>query len=179
MRASTVSSVSLLAALILALAAQSGDAAQKREPLPAELSFRQLDGQSISMGELRGKAVLFDFWATWCAPCRDALPHLRVINTRFEDKPFALLSISVDESRPVLEKFLADEKAEWPHIWDGNGQITRTFGVRSFPTYLIVDHTGRITSSLSGWGSRHEMRLAQLVGAEVSKATRAAKKKAK
>jgi hypothetical protein len=55
-----------------------------------------LDGQRISLDDLQGKVVLLDFWATWCGPCREALPHMRKIAKNFEGQPLVVLSISLD-----------------------------------------------------------------------------------
>jgi hypothetical protein len=59
-----------------------------------------LDGQRISMDSLAGKVVLIDFWATWCGPCREALPHMQRLRTSFDGQPLVVLSISLDATKP-------------------------------------------------------------------------------
>src|SRR5207237_5583919 len=54
------------------------------------------DGQRVSLDDLKGKVVLLDFWATWCAPCQKALPHMRELAKKFHDQPFVVLSVSLD-----------------------------------------------------------------------------------
>jgi thiol-disulfide isomerase/thioredoxin len=63
-----------------------------------------LDGQRISMDDLTGKVVLLDFWATWCGPCREAMPHIREIAKKFQGQPLAVLSVSLDSERTKVER---------------------------------------------------------------------------
>ena len=56
-----------------------------------------MDGQHISLDDLQGKVVLMDFWATWCGPCREALPHIQKIAQKFQGQPLVILSVSLDK----------------------------------------------------------------------------------
>jgi cytochrome c biogenesis protein CcmG/thiol:disulfide interchange protein DsbE len=64
------------------------------------------DGQRISMDDLAGKAVLLDFWATWCAPCREALPHMREIVRKFQGQPLVVLGASLDSDEEKRKDFV-------------------------------------------------------------------------
>jgi thiol-disulfide isomerase/thioredoxin len=165
-----------LPVLVLLLVAYSADARQMSEPLPAGAGFELMNGQWVTMGDLRGKAVLFDFWATWCLPCRDALPDLKRLRQRFEDEPFALVSVSVDRSRGTVESFVEAAGMHWPQVWDGSSELAQAFGVRAYPTYLIVDHEGRVVGAFSGYDSGFDARLLREVGPYVTRARRAAER---
>jgi tetratricopeptide (TPR) repeat protein len=69
-----------------------------------------LDGQRISLDDLTGKVVLIDFWATWCGPCREALPHVREIAKKFDGQPLVVLSVSVDTDRKQVEGIHRQER---------------------------------------------------------------------
>jgi thiol-disulfide isomerase/thioredoxin len=71
------------------------------------------DGQRVSMDDLAGKVVLLDFWATWCGPCREALPHIREIARKFQGQPLVVLSISLDTDEQKWKDFIAKNEMTW------------------------------------------------------------------
>jgi thiol-disulfide isomerase/thioredoxin len=112
--------------------------------LAPEVSFETLEGDRVSLADLKGKVVLLDFWATWCAPCVAAIPSLERIAQQMAGKPFTLVSISGDSNGAKLREFLARHVARWTQCWDGNGDAQRVFGVQGFPTYFLIGADGRI-----------------------------------
>jgi thiol-disulfide isomerase/thioredoxin len=89
--------------------------------------------------------VVLDIWATWCAPCKAMIPHEREMVERLRDKPFVLVSISADEQKETLTKFLAREKMPWTHWWNGNeGGILEDWDVQGYPTIYVLDAKGVI-----------------------------------
>jgi len=102
------------------------------------------DGQRISMDELAGKVVLIDFWATWCAPCREALPHMREIAKKFQGQPLVMLSISLDSDEQKWKDFVAKNEMTWPQYRDGEftGTIAKMFGVAAIPHTFTIDADG-------------------------------------
>jgi len=102
------------------------------------------DGQQISLDGLQGKVVLIDFWATWCGPCRAALPHVREIAHKFEGQPLVVLSISVDNDETKWKEFIAKNEMTWPQYFDGGfgGPIAKSFGVGAIPNTFTIDADG-------------------------------------
>jgi peroxiredoxin/Tfp pilus assembly protein PilF len=102
------------------------------------------DGQRVSLDELKGKAVLINFWATWCAPCREALPHMKDIAKKFKDQPLVVLSVSLDDNEQKWKAFVAKNEMTWPQYCDGGfkGPIATMFGVRSIPQTFTIDADG-------------------------------------
>src|SRR5271163_955319 len=103
-----------------------------------------LDGQHISMDDLQGKVVLLDFWATWCGPCREALPHLRNIAKKFEGQPLVVLSVSLDANEEQWKKFVAENGMTWLQYRDGGftSPISEMFGVTAIPHTFTIDAEG-------------------------------------
>jgi peroxiredoxin len=102
------------------------------------------EGLRVSMDDLTGKVVLIDFWATWCAPCREALPHMREIAKKFQGQPLVVLSISLDSDEEKWKSFIAKNEMTWLQYRDGGftGQISKMFGVEAIPHTFTIDADG-------------------------------------
>ncbi|HEX9943600.1 MAG TPA: redoxin family protein [Thermoanaerobaculia bacterium] len=142
-----------------------------RDAIVPELALITLNGDTIHLRELTGKVVLLDFWATWCGPCRKSLPGLKTLQGILRNEPFQLISVSIDQDRRDLEKFVQRNRMDWAQIWDQKAAVMRAFGVRAVPTYFLIDHQGRIVLQASGWSQDLEAR----VRAEVGKAVKSAR----
>lgn len=110
-----------------------------------EVVSHDLSGKKVKLSDLRGKVVVLDIWATWCPPCRAMIPHERELVKKLKDKPFVLVSISGDEKKETLTKFIAEEPMPWTHWWNGaSGGILADWEVHSFPTIYVLDGKGVI-----------------------------------
>jgi thiol-disulfide isomerase/thioredoxin len=103
-----------------------------------------LNGEKVSLDGLTGKVVLLDFWATWCAPCREALPHMKEIARKFQDQPLVILSISLDDDEHEWKDFVEKNGMTWLQYRDGSfkGPISRLFGVEAIPQTFTIAPDG-------------------------------------
>jgi thiol-disulfide isomerase/thioredoxin/Tfp pilus assembly protein PilF len=115
-----------------------------RARMAPPFSATTIDGEHITMDSLAGKVVLIDFWATWCGPCRNALPHIRQIVKKFEGQPLVVLSISVDKDRDKWKSFVGENGMTWLQYCDGGfgGEVARLFGVNAIPATFSIDADG-------------------------------------
>ena len=115
-----------------------------RERMAPPFSVTTLDGQHISLDSLAGKVVLVDFWATWCAPCRNAIPHMREIAHKFATDPFVMLSISLDSDEIQWREFIEKNNMTWMQYRDGSfvGAISKRFNVTAIPATFSIDADG-------------------------------------
>ena len=105
-----------------------------------------LQGKKVKISDYRGKVVVLDIWATWCGPCRAMIPHERELVAKLKDKPFVLISLSADDKKETLEKFLEKEQMPWTHWWNGGGKggAVEAYKVRFYPTIYVIDAKGVI-----------------------------------
>jgi thiol-disulfide isomerase/thioredoxin len=110
-----------------------------------EVVSQDADGKEVKLSEFKGKVTVVDIWATWCPPCRAMIPHEREMVERLKDKPFALVSISCDDTKKALTDFLAKEKMPWNQWWNGSeGGVAEDWDVQFFPTIYVIDAKGVI-----------------------------------
>lgn len=123
-----------------------------------------LDGQRVSMDDLTGKVVLLDFWATWCGPCRAALPHIQKIAKKFEGEPLVVLSVSLDQDEQKWKDFIAKNGMTWPQYLDGRftGPVARLFAVNAIPHTFTIDADGVLQDEQIG-DSSVEGKLKKLI----------------
>ncbi len=121
---------------------------------PMQFTLSGLDGSKLQMSSLDGKVVVFDFWATWCGPCRVQHPLYAQVKQRFQDNPdVVFLSIDTDEDRALVKPFLAT--AKWPDRVYFEDGLSRALEITSIPTTIVTDRKGAIFSRMNGFTPEH------------------------
>jgi thiol-disulfide isomerase/thioredoxin len=135
-----------------------------RARMAPPFAITTIDGQHLSLDDLSGKVVLLDFWATWCAPCREALPHMRSIANNFKGQPLVVLSVSLDDDEQKWKDFVTKNEMTWLQYRDGgfNGAVARLFSVEAIPHTFTIDADGVLQDERIG-DSSIEGKLKKLV----------------
>lgn len=110
---------------------------------------QSIDGVTYDSAELKGKAVLLDFWATWCAPCRKDMPVVERLYGEFKDRGLIVIGLNVGEEREVVEKFVKQNKPAYPIALTSDSPAVAAFEVNAFPTYVLIGADGSILPSRS------------------------------
>jgi len=155
----------------LVVDASSGDAKfvspLTGKPAPA-FALEDLTGKKVSLADYKGKAILVNFWATWCAPCKIETPWLVELRNQYAAQGFEILGISADDLDKDDAKKLADEKKEigrsadqlhipYPVLIDG-GSLDKDYGgLDELPMSFYVDRTGTVVAVQMGLSSKDEM----------------------
>ena len=111
-------------------------------PAP-DFQLTALDGSSVSLSELRGKAVMINFWATWCGPCRVEMPLLQKFYDQNKED-WVVLAVNNAEPQEKVQAFIDELELSLPVLLDADGEVTKSYHVRGFPTTLFIDQDGII-----------------------------------
>ena len=135
-----------------------------RARMAPPFEFTTIDGRHYSLDDLQGKVVLIDFWATWCGPCREALPSIQHLAQKFSEQPLVVLSISLDRDEGKWKSFVAEHKMTWMQARDdsSNGSIATRFGVHEIPHTFSIDADGVLQDEHVG-DSAMEGKLKKLI----------------
>lgn len=106
------------------------------------------NGTKVSLSAYVGKSkyVLVDFWASWCQPCIQEMPHVVAAYSKFKSKGFEVVGISVDKDKESWLKAVTENKMSWIQLNDANGNASQTYGVQSIPFTLLIDQNGKIVA---------------------------------
>jgi len=138
--------------IIVALALMSlGPMAASARQAPT-FSVRTLDGKPLRLADLRNRAVVVDFWATWCGPCRASMPHLSTMQTRYEKQGLTVIGLSVDENGPQGVRRIASQWGVKFPLAMANDDVLDAYGpIRSIPTTFFINRNGAIVRRVVGY----------------------------
>lgn len=111
-----------------------------------------LQGQSVRLSQLKGKVVLLNIWATWCAPCRQEMPTMEALYQRLKNQDFVMLAVSqdVDGQKTVLP-YVQEGRFTFPVLLDVQGEVGKKYGVSGYPETFIIDRQGTIVHHHMGY----------------------------
>lgn len=131
-------------------------------------ALKDTQGRKVSLSDYKGKAVVVDFWATWCAPCKIEIPWLEQFNNEYAGKGLQILGVSEDDLNLDDKATLAKEKQDiadkakqlkinYPVLIDDANVSTPYGGVDGLPTTFFIDRSGKVVASTVGLASRDEI----------------------
>ncbi len=122
-----------------------------------------LDGTRFNLDAMGGRVVLIDFWATWCGPCNEELPHVQKIAREFAGQPLVIISVSWDSDEAKWKDFISKHEMTWLQYRDADHSLSNRFGVQAIPHYFTIDSDGVLTAEMLGSGSDVEGKLKKLI----------------
>ena len=123
--------------------------------------------EMAELSSLHGKVVYLDFWASWCAPCRQSFPWMNELQKRYADRGLTIVAVNVDHQRADAEKFLRKLAPAFQIRFDPDGDWARRFEVHGMPTSVVLDRNGKARFTHIGFRSadaaQYEQQIQQLL----------------
>ena len=137
--------------------------AMVHQKMAPNFAVTTLTGKHFNLDDMGGRVVLIDFWATWCGPCNQELPHMQKLAAKYANDPFEIVSISWDSDEAKWKSFIAEHGMTWNQYRDAKHQLSEAFGVNAIPHYFTIDSDGVLTAENVGSGSMADGRIDKLV----------------
>lgn len=153
----------IMCCLALAFLPSCGRSVKESGSAP-DFKLTTLEGQEIALTLLKGKVVILDFWATWCGPCREAIPHLIALQKDYQDQGLIIIGMNVDKGElDVVRRFVKSLEIPYPII-PAPEELVRSYGVTALPTSVLIDKEGKIREKIVGYNSSIAKQLTREAG---------------
>jgi peroxiredoxin len=115
------------------------------------------EGGQVSLASQKGNVVMINFWATWCVPCRQEMPHLQALYERYSSLGFELLAVNVEKNNAEgARKWLEETPVTFPVLFDPNNEVTKLYKVQTMPTTVLIGRDGTMRFIHHGYKPGYE-----------------------
>lgn len=160
-RATTITAA--IFSLCVALLSSSALGLQQGFPVPnfvlPTLINTPTGEKSLKLSDYRGKVIYIDFWASWCIPCRQSLPALNKIHTKYSAQSFEIISINMDEDEADALKFLKSFPVNYPVVRDPTGIVAEGYELTGMPHAVIIDKAGKLRHVHEGYRKKDKTKI--------------------
>jgi peroxiredoxin len=152
-----------------AFAVLAGTASSAIAPATAapDFTLNAMAGPNLRLKEQRGRVVMVNFWATWCAPCRQEMPHLNRLYEKYRGAGFVLLGVNVDEDVAKAADVAAKLGVTFPVLLDTQKSVSKLYDVSTMPSTMIIDRDGKVRyvhrGYLAGYEENYEKQIRELL----------------
>nr|MBP7914986.1 TlpA family protein disulfide reductase [Vitreoscilla sp.] len=131
-------------------------------PAP-DFTLRSMNGPNLRLQEQRGKVVLLNFWATWCAPCREEMPHLNRLYEKYRAAGFVLLGVNVDDDPANALGVAGTFGVKFPMLLDTDKQVSKLYDLATMPSTVLIDRDGKVRYLHRGYKPGTELEYDQQI----------------
>ncbi len=139
----------LVAAISLASSGMEG----RQAP---DFALKSASGENLRLSEYRGDVVMINFWATWCGPCRQEMPLLDELYTRYQRVGFNLLGVNIDDDSGRAMKMIDELGVNFPVLFDARKEVSKLYEVEAMPVTVLVDREGKVRHVHHGYKPGYE-----------------------
>ena len=126
------------------------DAGTAGQALAPDFTLERLGGGSVTLSDLRGQVVVVDFWASWCGPCVESMPHLQELHERYAGQGVVVLAVNVEEPDERVARFVEEGGYTFTVLLDRDGAVAEAYGVWGIPYTVVVDREGGLHTVFAG-----------------------------
>jgi thiol-disulfide isomerase/thioredoxin len=150
--------LALCSALILTTATAAAYEQADDFVLPAR------NGSNVRLSDLQGQVVMINFWATWCGPCRQEMPLLEEIQSKYEPLGFTVLGVNVEpDSAAAIDWLGKNASVSFPVLFDTSNEVAEKFGVQGMPSSVFIDRAGQVRHVHAGYKPGDEASYADVI----------------
>ncbi len=139
----------IIVTIALSAVAFISNAQIKVDQMAPEISLPGVKDKAVNLSSLKGKVVLIDFWASWCGPCRAAMPGVVKLYQKYKNKGFEVFGVSIDSKKADWIKAIANDKITYTQVNDTAGwysPVAVAYGVDAIPNTFLLDKTGKVVA---------------------------------
>lgn len=151
---------SIFAVIVIAFLVFSPAACKKKEAgvevvplsigdIAPDFTSKDVNGNTVKLSDYKGRVILIEFWATWCAPCRELTPVLNKIYGKYKDKGFVVLALTPEENTNTVKSYIKENNVTYP-VLITDMKTTRRYGVISIPASFLISRDGRVAEKHLG-----------------------------
>jgi len=129
-----------------------------KNAMTPDFTLKTIDGKEMKLSDLRGKAVLLNFWATWCGPCKIEIPWFMELEKQYASQGLVVVGVAMDDdAKDVVPKFAQEMKIDYPVLF-GTEQVADQYGgVEGLPMTFYIGRDGKIVKRIAGLTSHHDI----------------------
>ncbi|MEM1262571.1 MAG: TlpA disulfide reductase family protein [Pseudomonadota bacterium] len=145
----------LRVALLLILPTFAAADLAEQRPAP-DFTLDSFSGDTLSLTDFRGDVIMINFWATWCGPCREEMPILDELYSRYNRAGFQLLGVNIDDEPQRAKDMIAELGVSFPVLFDSSKQVSELYAVQAMPVSVMVDRQGMVRYVHHGYKPGYE-----------------------
>ena len=145
-----------LGLLVTVFAATSLASSELEGRVAPDFALKSSTGENLRLSEHRGDVVMINFWATWCGPCRQEMPLLDELYTRYERVGFSLLGVNIDDDSRRAMQMIEDLGVSFPVLFDTRKEVSELYEVEAMPVTVLVDREGNVRYVHHGYKPGYE-----------------------
>jgi peroxiredoxin len=123
-----------------------------------DFALKSATGDNLRLSEYRGEVVMINFWATWCGPCRQEMPHLEDLYNRYQRVGFNLLGVNIDDDSRRAMQMVKELGVTFPVLFDEKKEVSKLYSVEAMPVTLLLDRSGTVRHVHLGYQPGFELK---------------------
>jgi peroxiredoxin len=132
-----------------------------------DFTLKSKSGKNIKLNEYRGEVVMINFWASWCGPCRQEMPALEQLYSKYKDLGFVILGVNIDEDSGKAVGMLNNSPVSFPILFDNDKKVSDLYDVTAMPTTYLIDRDGNLRHLYKAYKPGYELKYAKQIKALV------------